>query len=199
MLKKRKEYPEALLEIQNTGKTLLGIDHTLVDILSSEQLMSLFGSDETVATPKSYVLGVLLNEEGDVRRSLGEPEHADLLRLKSLSLLLDTIIAAGEPIEARHPELIDRLIEELRNRALPAGVMVKILHYQEMMGRYDRAENALYDIAEDDPAFLGEGRAFYRRLLARTDQELETGGLPRSEVREGMAALEVRRPPKNNP
>ena len=65
--KNKKEYPEALLDIQATGKTLLGIDRNLVDQFSVPQLMQLFGSDLSVAVPKSYVLGVLLKEEAEIR------------------------------------------------------------------------------------------------------------------------------------
>jgi len=41
--KNKKEYPQALLDIQTTGKTLLGIDRKLVDLFSVPQLMQLFG------------------------------------------------------------------------------------------------------------------------------------------------------------
>src|SRR5512135_2013770 len=71
-----KEFPQALLEIDNTGKTLLGIDRTLIRQLSGPQLMQLFGSDLTVALPKSYVLAIILKEEADTRGLMGESEES---------------------------------------------------------------------------------------------------------------------------
>jgi hypothetical protein len=188
--KQKKEFPQALLEIQNTGKTLVGIDRSLIIALSAPQLMDLFGSDVTVALPKSYVLGILLKEEADIRLLVGEQDESDQLYLKSLYLLIDTLLKAGEPMEPRHTQLADDLLHILNGCALPEELLKKILHYQEYRGRYDRAEDTLYDILALNPDFVQEGLQFYRRLLVKSDDDLEAGKFPRNEVREGIAELE---------
>ena len=111
--KNKKEYPEALLDIQATGKTLLGIDRTLVDQFSVPQLMQLFGSDLSVAVPKSYVLGVLLKEEAEIRELMSDIRAVEDLYRKSLSLLIETYLSFGEPVEPRHLELTDAILERL--------------------------------------------------------------------------------------
>ena len=50
--KQKRDFPRALLEIENTGKTLLGVDRMLIGQLSASQLMGLFGADLTAAVPK---------------------------------------------------------------------------------------------------------------------------------------------------
>ncbi len=188
-LKVNKEYPQALLELQTTGKTLLGMDRTLVDSFSADQLMQLFGGDLSVAVPKSYVLGELLKEEAEIYALMSDDARAGTLFLKSLELLIATYLLYDDPVEARHLEHIDELLEKLGQASLPAGLLKKIFRYQETLHRYAKAEDALYVILDSEPAFAQEGVQFYRRLLKKSDEELAAGDLPRDEVIEGLSGL----------
>jgi hypothetical protein len=132
-LKRAKEFPQVLMEIDNAEKSLLGVDRNLIRSLSPSQIMELFGSDQSLAIPKRYVLGVLMKEE------------ADILSLR------------GEGLVACY----------------------------ETLGRFDKAENALFELMALDLRFYETGLLFYQRLLARNDKELIQGKLPRPEVEEG--------------
>jgi len=68
-------------------------------------------------------------------------------------------------------------------------LLEKVFRYYERMGRYDRAEDVLYEILEVKPEFSNEGVQFYERLLKRSDEELVKGNLPRDEVLEGMQEM----------
>ncbi len=58
------------------------------------------------------------------------------------------------------------------------------------LGNYARAEDALYSAMEEAPeATRPEAMHLYRLLLARDDEELERGDLPRDEVEAGLARL----------
>jgi hypothetical protein len=188
-LKNEKDFPKALLDIQTTGKTLLGIDGEMARRLSPSQIMQLFGSDLTVAVPKSYVAAILFKEEADVRALMGEEEEPTRLYLRSLTLLLDVYEWAKEPIEPDHPKIIDEVLGKLRDFVLPVDLLEKLFRFREERGEYDKAENVLYDIFEVKPAFKVQGILFYKRLLEKKDEELEKGGLPRTEVQEGIAEL----------
>jgi hypothetical protein len=190
--KNKKEYPEALLDIQVTGKTLLGIDRSLVDQFSVPQLMQLFGSDLSVAVPKAYVLGVLLKEEADIRELMSDPAAAEDIYGKSLSLLMETYLSAGAPVEPRHPELADAILDKLSRRQLSPDILERIFRYEEAMGRYAKAENALYALLDAHVEFLDEGIRFYERLLNKPDEALAAGNLPREEVLEGKRNLKRR-------
>ena len=190
--KNKKEYPEALLDIQATGKTLLGIDRTLVDQFSVSQLMQLFGSDLSVAVPKSYVLGVLLKEEAEIRELMSDTTEAEAIYRKSLSLLIETYLSSGEPVEPRHLEMTDAILERLSRHSHPPEILERILRYEEAMGRYAKAENALCAILDVHEEFLDEGIRFYERLLKKSDEALTAGNLPREEVLEGMRNVKRR-------
>jgi hypothetical protein len=67
--------------------------------------------------------------------------------------------------------------------------------YHEQAGRFDRAEDALFELLRvsrnaPESADLGEG--FYQRLLVLSDEALALGGLPRPEVEAGLAELRRR-------
>lgn len=191
-LKNNMEFPKALQDIKTTSKTLLGVDESLMQQLSPAQIMQLFGSDLTVAVPKSYVAAVLFKEEAEVRALMGEEEEPARLYLRSLTLLLDVYAWANEPIEHDHPKLIEEVLEKLHGFILPTDLLEKLFHYRERVGQYDKAENLLYDILDVKPGFKTEGMLFYKRLLEKKDEELARGGLPREEVVEGLEKLKGR-------
>ena len=189
-MKEQREFPQAVMEIQTAGKALLGIDHVMINALSAEQLRGLLGTDPAMAVPRAYVLGLLLAEEADVRTLMGE--ETDLLRAKSLELLIDSWLDDGKPLGRDHVQRIDALLERLAGCSLPVELTKKVVAFQEGNGRFDRAENALYDIPASTPGFTADALAFYRRLLLRSDAELIAGNLPREEVLEGMAGVKTR-------
>ncbi|HEX7571836.1 MAG TPA: DUF6483 family protein [Bacteroidota bacterium] len=191
-LKNQKDFPHALLEIEATGKTLLGIDHTLIRQLSPAQLMVLLGTDPSLAIPKSYILGLLLKEEAEIRSMMGEEDEAGLLNLKSLELLIDAWLQEGKALAPEHTDHVDALLAGLAGFALSPGLLEKLMAYHEGTGHFDRAENVLFDILAATPEFAPDGLQFYRRLLMKSDLDLRAGNLPREEILEGIAELKIR-------
>ena len=189
-LKGQKDFPRAVLEIQTSGRTLLGIDHTIISSLSASQLRTLLGTDPALAVPRAYILGLLIEEEADIRSLMGE--DSDAMRVKSLELLLDAWLDEEKPLGEGHTARIDALLERLADFAPGAELLEKVMAFQERNGRYDRAENALYDILAAKPEFAPDALRFYRRLLLKSDAELAAGNLPREEVLEGMAGVKIR-------
>ncbi len=190
--KDAKEYPKAILDIQTTGKALFGMDWDLVQQFSVPQLMQLFGSDLSVAVPKAYVVAVLLKEEAEIRGLMSGEEASEPLYMKSLALLLETYLQFNEPVEERHREFTDAVLEKIRRRPLPVELLEMVFRYEELLGRYANAEDALHRILEARPEYAGEGILFYERLLRRSREELASGGLPREEVLEGLSGLKNR-------
>ncbi len=191
-LKGQKDFPRALLEIQSTGKTLLGIDSVLIRRCSPAELGVLLGTDPSLAIPKVYILGLLLREEAAIRAMTGENDESALLSLKSLELLLDAWLREGKPAAPDHAAAIDDMLASLAGYALPCDLLGKVMSFHEEMGRFDSAENVLFDIMAANPEFREEGFRFYRRLLQKSDEALIAGKLPRNEVLEGMADLKTR-------
>ncbi len=184
-LKRAKEFPQALVEIDNTEKSLLGVDRNLIRSLSASQIMSLFGSDQSLAVPKRYVLGVLLKEEADILSQQGEGEEAAASARTSLDLLTDTLLMSGNTLDPAHEKQILEAVALLGGRDLSAESQARLFSCYEALGRFDKAENALYELLALDVRFYETGCLFYRRLLARSDDDLIRGKLPRPEIEEG--------------
>lgn len=67
-----------------------------------------------------------------------------------------------------------------------------IWRWHERQGIYADAEDVLYELLDEHAITGKEGRSFYARLEQLEDVALERGGLPRSELREGLEAWNKR-------
>ena len=152
-----KDIAGAYRELDLAQANLLGIDREFGGNFAPGQLMGLFGSDLTVAVPKSYVLGVLLKEESDLRQMEEQAGESARLAMRALSLLVDTLRSGGKAVEAQHTVLIDELAERLHPYDLPRETLERLFWYQEQMGRFSKAEDALYEILILSPEFREEG------------------------------------------
>jgi hypothetical protein len=138
----------------------------------------------------------------------GEPGWMRDFRLHALDLFLEVHDAYDAPELAERRAAMERMINRLEEYRLPPDALQRLLPYYERAGRYADAEDVLYELlaetrAQGEAAFRSAadaGDALYRRLLARTDAQLEAGGLPREEVEEGWRTLErVRADPDGQP
>ena len=194
MLKKEHQYAEALKEINTSGRTLLGVDLGMMHMFSDTQLLQLFGKDDTLEIPKCYILGLLLKEDAELLHLQGNEEQSLTTAMKSLSLLTETYIRHAEPVEPGHIGHVDSVIEYLAGAGLPVELREKVFRFYAATGRYDKAEDCLFDLLELSPSLRQEGIQFYTLLLEKADEELERGNLPRDEVVQGLADLQVRYP-----
>ena len=188
-LKESHQYPEALREIDETGLKLLGLNLSLVERLPDDQIMRLFGSDESLAIPKCYAIARLLEEKGHIQELMGDEEGSFQEYLKSAGLFVDVALASDRSAVADCEANADFVIEKLSEYEIPPATEEKIFRYYEHVGKFGRGKDVLYDLVERDSSFIEEGMAFYRRLLALPDDELVRGGLPRGEVEEALAEL----------
>ncbi len=193
-LKKGRQFPEAVKEINTAGRTLLGVDLDMMHMLSEEQLVQLFGKDDALEIPKCYVLGVLLKEEAEILRLQGETAQSIPGAKKALGLLLTTYLRHGEVVEPEHLRHVDEVMAQLTDVALPTGMLADVFRFYAATGRYDKAENALFDLLDADQSYLPEGIRFYQDLLGKSDENLHQGNLPRDEVMDALTDLESRKP-----
>jgi len=189
LMKRARDFPHALTELDQAGRTLVGVDSQMVALLSAEQLMSLFGSDTSLALPKAYVLGVLLQEQAEVLRQTAAVDEARRVLQKALHLLTATYLDARGPIDEAHPRQIQDAIRDAGDGPLPPPLLVLLVRYWTMAGRFDRAENVLFELLELDVSSVTFAESFYRGLLAKSDADLEAGCLPRAEIETGLMEL----------
>ena len=187
--KKAYNFPQARRELQGAYKSLLGMTPEFVRPFTIEQLLGMFGKDEETVIAKCYVLGSLLKEECDIALMEGNETGSSELGERALTLLLTSFVMAENEIETGHAARIDELTgrNSVNHEAL--DVLEKLVRYNELTGRYAKAEDFLVDLVEIDSQYAEMGHRFYERLLKRSSDELRAGGLPRYEVLDGIQKL----------
>lgn len=189
--KKAYDYPQAKREIEGAYKSLLGVSADFIRTFSDIQLIEMFGKDVETAGAKWYILGALLKEEADIHQISQEDDKSIAGYTKALSLLLTSFLDLLKPIESHHVELIEDCVQQLKAVEMPLQIMEKLFLFYEQSGRYDKAENILFDLVKSDVSYKERGFAFYERLLKKTSEELRAGGLPRNEVLDGIENLKL--------
>jgi hypothetical protein len=182
---------DALREIDRALQRIVGLNSQLVNSLTNESLAATLRGGTELDVGKALVVADMLSEEASIYRARGAGDEADARYFKALFLHAE---ALNEDVKVDLSEFVPKMsaVEaELGEYALPISLREKILMVYERHGDFATAEDILFDMLEDD---AGEeayeiGRAFYERLLARTDEELATGNLPREEVLDGLDRL----------
>lgn len=187
--KTAKEFPRGLSELEKACKSLLGVDGSIIELFSEEQLLEMFGREKEIAPARWFVVGVLLKERAEFLRLMGNEESAASHDARGLRMLLESYSAPDSTPEPEQAALIDALQERLVVSALPRRTLGLLAEYDERVGRYAKAEDIHRDLVDLYPDHASAALGFYRRILARSDDELSAGNLPRSEVLEGIAQL----------
>jgi tetratricopeptide (TPR) repeat protein len=136
----------------------------------------------------------LLKAEADLHAGAGQAGEAAIRYRRALAL-------AG-CLAARSERLLDRelaadLLERAEELELSAAQRLAVARVLEALGRYADAEDALFELIDDDPDDPGpveQAIAFCQRLRPLEPERLATGGLPLEEVNATLAEL-LRRPP----
>jgi tetratricopeptide (TPR) repeat protein len=189
-----RQFDDATAELDKAFLELTGEGAEAVAKLSETELLAKLTLDAPtlVVREKTLVVTALLQEAGQLQIAQGRESEGHACWLKALNLLL--ALKFQDP-DNEFPEFvpkIDFLRDELRDAALPLQTLAALWRYYEGIGAYARAEDSLSSLLEAEPqnaALQTEARAFYERLLLRSDSALESGNLPRAEVQAGLAAL----------
>lgn len=192
-LVKLNRHEEALEEIQTSSKQLLGMDLRLLTTLSDAEFIRLLSLGDRFDVEKCVVIAELLKILGDVRHEQGEEEEGVRARLTALSMFLELSRQEAGTLPREYYETVESIIKTLTPAGIPAGLNKKLFGYYESLGRFDKAENVLFEIAEEDGSFVEDGLKFYERLRTKSDEELECGNLPRSEIDSSVQDLARRR------
>jgi hypothetical protein len=196
---KTSDYEAAARRADLALRELLGLGADSVVSLTEGELLARLAVDEPppVVRDKCLLLAALLAALGRTAAAQNHPDRARDCRLKALQVVLGVTFQGGADLPEFAPRVED-LLQELGQAPLPPRTEAALMLYHENRGDYARAEDALFrylDASDNAPAALEIGRAFYHRLRALSDEALVLGGLSRTEIDEGLAALERREPP----
>jgi hypothetical protein len=194
-LKQAQDWGGANEELDAEFKKLLGDGAEAVGRLSETDLLArLMQEGPThLMHEKTLMLTTLLTEAGDVAAAENRDAESRDCYLKALHLLLE-ILARDEVFEcpAFVPK-VEMLHERLRDQPLPLRTLAALMQHHERAGAFAKAEDELFGMFEVEPnndALKDFGIQFYQRLLAKSDEALTAGNLPREEVEAGLKQLQ---------
>jgi tetratricopeptide (TPR) repeat protein len=180
---------EAIGLFDEAYKPIAGVSGKVVATLDEEQLLTLLTSGSAPDPRRLTVAIELLVTEADLRAEAGEERQAAAHYRRALGL---TAYLAGTLGRLPDGDLPRKLADRAGMLALTPSQRLRLARLHEALGHYGDAEDALFEVLDDDPddiPAIDHGIAFYQRLLAKDDAELEAGNLPRDEVRSALAEL----------
>lgn len=193
------EPDQALVMFDQAYQPLLGVSQRVVSTLTDEQLISLLTSGSMPDLRRVASVLQVVKSEADVHAQAGNQQAAAGRYRRALSLAGYLASRSAELFDA---ELAGDVVERTSGMALSASQRLGLARVLESLGRYADAEDALFEAIDDlpdDTGLVDAGIVFYQRLLALQDADLETGGLPRDEVKSSLAELLRRQVPEEDP
>ncbi len=195
-----KDYQAAHDLIDEQIRQTLGMGGSFLLALSDDALISMLTILGKLNTEKCWLVATLLKIEGDVYEDEQDESRSFHCRLKACNLFLEALYAQDQKKNMEQIAEVDELWEKLRDYEIPLRTRQLLFWYFESTGRYDKAEDMLFDILEaDDGEQLGagaemeemreRGEAFYARLLGKSDAALAAGNFSRAEIRESLERL----------
>lgn len=182
--KETKNYEEAGKEIETAAKTIVGLDLRIINILNPEDIIQLMKTSDLYAG-RCLVSAELLKEYADVHELNGKDNRNIIL--KSLNLYIEAILSKELPEPEKYYTKINELISLIDESDLQDDLNFKIIDYYEFSGQYSKAEDLIFELIENNNKdIIDRSVSFYKKLLHRTDAELESGNLSREEVNDAL-------------
>ena len=194
-LREYNKYEEALLYVDDQLLQATGLTSSFINSVSDEMLIQAISPLGVLSVEKCLWIAVLLKAEGEIYEEQTKTNESYYRYVRSLRLYLLLLPHEASLQDSNLANDIQELLNKLGEYELPIEIQEKLFSYYENVGKYDKAEDVLFDVLDTHSAngeMIERGRAFYTRLQARSDVELLMGNLSRTEVAEGSAQLEAK-------
>jgi len=192
-LREFNRYEEALIYIDDLLLKTVGLTSRFINSISEETLVKTISPSGVLNMDACLWIASLLKAEGEIYDENLENTTESYYRYhKALYLFLAVVLHEHITADADLYVDIEQLLKKLEDYDLPWTTKSKLFAYYEYIGKYAQAEDTLFDLleADDNREMVERGRAFYARLRAKSDTDLQAGNLARAEVEEGLAQLE---------
>jgi tetratricopeptide (TPR) repeat protein len=183
--------PLAFQELDKAFVELAGVDRDTAQKTTAEFLVLMTSMRKANDVDRTLALAELLTLEADAYEHLDQHEMRARLLAKALEVLLQanaTQTYAGSEI---HLQRIDTLFERLKPSGFEAATAWRLFTFFERQGRYDKAEDMILDLLDQDEQYRDHAADYYERLRELPDHVLVLGGLPRDEVELGIERLQA--------
>jgi hypothetical protein len=189
----REKYQEALIYIDDLVLRMSGFTSRSINALSEDLLLKALSPLGILNVEACLWIAIMLKAEGQIYEDQGNTNESYYRYLKSLHLFLTAL--HNEPIEdhTQFSTEIRELLVKLEDYELPNSLKKQLFWHYEYSGQYAKAEDTLFELLEIHPTdqeLRAQGIAFYKRLLAKSDADLQTGQFSRPEVYEGIGQLQ---------
>lgn len=188
-LRQQRKHEEALLVIDDLLDRRFRMNGKLIRQLSDADLVRMMTTNGVVETANLSGVALLMKEEAAILNELGRTDQSYPVQLKAFHLFMRLALLDAPALLRTPSEEAAELAQQLDGYELPRATKLLMWEWYEGDKRYDDAENILHELLEDGMVDREEAEEFYRRLLLLPDESLETGGLPRDEVLEGLARI----------
>jgi len=195
-LRQMKNYQAAHELIDEQIRQTLGMSGSFLLALADEAVLSLLTTLGTLNAEKSWLVALLLKVEGDLYAEEQDESRSFHCRLKACNLFLEVLYAQKPWRDIAEVRELDELWQYLSDYELPLRTRRLFFWYLEGTGRYEQAEQMLFEILDDEAQADAdsaetheEGEAFYARLLGKSALALQAGNFSQARIREGLMRL----------
>ncbi|WP_310552203.1 DUF6483 family protein [Paenibacillus glufosinatiresistens] len=189
-LKQERKTTEALWEIDELLNRHFRLNSRLLNSLSVEDVIAMFRLGGTLEADRLQGAARMLQEEALIYDDRGREDESLPRWMKTLHFYLAARENGADTGLIGLDDEIDRVLARVNGLLLPAKTERLLVPYLEERGRYAKAEDALFRLAEQGEDAAAMGRSFYGRLAAEDPDKLEQGGLPLEEVVQGSKEWE---------
>lgn len=191
---KRELHQEALIYIDDLLLRVSGLTSRSINLLPEDMLLKTLSPLGNLNVEACLWIAIMLKAEGRIYEDQENTNESYYRYLKSLYLFLTAL--QYHPIEdhMQFSTHITEILVKLVDYELPNNLKKLLFWYYEYHGEYGKAEDILFELLETYPADQGiraQGLAFYERLLAKSDADLQAGHFSRQEVHEGIAQIQL--------
>lgn len=190
-LRQERKQDEALVIIDELLDKHFRLNGKLIRSLSDADLVRMMTTSGVIETANIHAIALLMKEEADIFDDQERPELSYSVRLKSFHLFMRLALIDAPPMLRTPSEEAVELARKLSVYELPPETKLLMFEWHEADGRYDQAENMLYELVEDGVLPSDEATEFYRRMLLLPDESLAAGGLSREEVLQGQQQVPI--------
>jgi tetratricopeptide (TPR) repeat protein len=184
-LKSAGNYLQAMQVFDEMLEQLFGMRSNIIKELNDEAILDLLTYQEVLDIDRLIIAADLFKEEGDIYIGLFKPAESIRSYQRALDFYLVAALSGGAEYLSRPDEKIEKLIKILENRNLPPEIEYSLYIYKERIGQFAAAEYYLSRLLQT-PGYsedmIEEYKDFHKRLLEKSDDELDKGGMLREQV-----------------